>query len=130
MQRRTKCFVGIKVGLALVAVATVGTACYSQPRSKTPEASMPTVPPAEQSMPTVPYWHVWTDENGVSHQKRCELSAFELQSISEGAAPSWIDRQSTASEGCEPDNATTRESRRRVCGCQRCASELQRPCEP
>jgi quercetin dioxygenase-like cupin family protein len=56
---------------------------------------MPTVPPAEQSKATVPYWHVWTDENGVSHQKRCELSAFEYQSISEGAAPSWIDKQST-----------------------------------
>src|SRR5208283_3217938 len=25
----------------------------------------------------------------------CELSAFQLQSISQGAAPSWIDRQST-----------------------------------
>jgi cytochrome c peroxidase len=45
--------------------------------------------------PTVPYWHVWTDEKGVSHQKRCEMSAFKLESISEGAAPSWIDKQST-----------------------------------
>jgi len=36
-----------------------------------------------------------TDENGVSHQNRCELSAFKLQSISEGAAPSWIDKQNT-----------------------------------
>ena len=45
--------------------------------------------------PTVSYWHVWTDQKGVSHQKRCEMSAFKLQSISEGAAPSWIDRQST-----------------------------------
>ena len=95
MQRRTNYLVVTKVGLALVAVAIVGTACYSQPRPETSEASMPTVPPADQSMPTVPYWHVWTDENGVSHQNHCELSAFELQSISEGAAPSWIDRQST-----------------------------------
>ena len=45
--------------------------------------------------PTVAYWHVWTDEKGVSHQNRCEMSAFKLQSISEGAAPSWIDKQST-----------------------------------
>jgi quercetin dioxygenase-like cupin family protein len=95
MQRRTKYLVVAKVGLALVAVAIVATACYSRPRPKTPEASMPTIPPAEQSKPTVPYWHVWTDENGVSHQKRCELSAFEFQSIAEGAAPSWIDKQST-----------------------------------
>ena len=45
----------------------------------------------------MPYWHVWTDENGVSHQNRCELSAFEYRSISEGAAPSWIDKQVTPS---------------------------------
>ena len=43
----------------------------------------------------MPYWHVWTDEKGVSHQKRCEMSAFKFQSISPGAAPSWIDRMST-----------------------------------
>src|SRR5205085_857629 len=34
-------------------------------------------------------------ENAVSHQNRCELSAFELESISEGAAPEWMDKQST-----------------------------------
>jgi len=43
----------------------------------------------------VPYWHVWTDEKGVSHQKRGEMSAFKFESISPGAAPSWINRQST-----------------------------------
>jgi hypothetical protein len=95
MQRRTKLLAATKIGLPLVALAIVGAICYSRPRSETPEASVPTVLPAEQSTPTVPYWHVWTDENGVSHQKRCELSAFEFQSISEGAAPSWIDKQCT-----------------------------------
>ncbi|MGI4795741.1 MAG: hypothetical protein ACRYG8_17050 [Janthinobacterium lividum] len=23
--------------------------------------------------PGVPYWHLWTDESGVSHQKQCSL---------------------------------------------------------
>jgi hypothetical protein len=45
--------------------------------------------------PGVPYWHVWTDENGVSHQDRCELSDFMFESISSGAAPSYIDRLSS-----------------------------------
>jgi hypothetical protein len=53
-------------------------------------------PPARKDMPpTVPFWQVYTDEKGVSHQKRGEMSGFEFQSISAGAAPSWIDRQKT-----------------------------------
>lgn len=42
--------------------------------------------------PSVPYWHVWTDENGVSHQDRCELDDFKFESISSGAASSWVNR--------------------------------------
>jgi hypothetical protein len=45
--------------------------------------------------PSVPYWHVWTDENGVSHQDHCELSDFRFESISNGAASSWVDRLSS-----------------------------------
>ncbi len=40
--------------------------------------------------PDVPYWHVWTDEGGVSRQNRCKLTDFVFTSISEEAAPSWI----------------------------------------
>jgi hypothetical protein len=46
--------------------------------------------------PPVPYWHVWTDKNGVSHQTRCDLTQFELRSISSGATPEWIDKLSTS----------------------------------
>jgi hypothetical protein len=46
--------------------------------------------------PSVPYWHVWTDENGVSRQDRCELSDFRFESISNGAESSWIDRLSSS----------------------------------
>ena len=42
--------------------------------------------------PKVPCWHVWTDEDGVSRQDRCRLANFAFEGISEGAAPSWIDR--------------------------------------
>jgi len=91
MQRQTKRLLMVAASLVLAAVAILGAACYALGRPETQEASASTA--AGQEKPTVPYWHVWTDENGVSHQKRCKLSAFELQSISPGAAPSWIDKQ-------------------------------------
>ncbi|HYN37914.1 MAG TPA: cupin domain-containing protein [Rhodospirillales bacterium] len=43
-----------------------------------------------QSSPSLSYWHVWTDENGVSRQTRCGLTAFQQQSM-DGAAPQWND---------------------------------------
>jgi hypothetical protein len=42
--------------------------------------------------PTVPYWHLWTDEQGVSHQKQCALTEWELKGVG-GAAPQWNDKQ-------------------------------------
>jgi hypothetical protein len=36
--------------------------------------------------PAASCWHVWTDEKGVSHQTRSELSAFEQQGMG-GTAP-------------------------------------------
>lgn len=38
--------------------------------------------------PRVPYWHLWTDENGVSHRKECALTGFELTRVG-GADPQW-----------------------------------------
>jgi hypothetical protein len=43
------------------------------------------------SKPKVKYWHVWTDENGISHQTQCELSNFEKESMGGDAAPQWND---------------------------------------
>jgi putative membrane protein len=94
-ERRTRRLVMARAALALAAVVIAGAAYYPRSRAETPEAAVPTVAATEKDKPRVPYWHVWTDEKGVSHQKRCEMSAFELKSISEGAAPSWIDKQST-----------------------------------
>lgn len=42
--------------------------------------------------PRVGYWHLWTDTDGVSHQQRCELTAFDLGQVGD-AAPQWNDKQ-------------------------------------
>ncbi len=39
--------------------------------------------------PRVPYWHLWTDPAGVSHQSRCTLTRFVLAPMAAGAAPQW-----------------------------------------
>ena len=43
----------------------------------------------KQAKPEVPYWHIWADEEGVSHQTRCRMTEFDLGSIGGGAAPQW-----------------------------------------
>ncbi len=42
--------------------------------------------------PEVPYWHLWRDDDGVSHQTQCALTAFELKGVG-GAAPQWNNKQ-------------------------------------
>ena len=44
---------------------------------------------SEAQKPTVPYWHLWTDEAGVSHQTRCFFSEFELASMQASIEPQW-----------------------------------------
>jgi hypothetical protein len=46
--------------------------------------------------PKLSYWHVWADEDGVTHQTRCELSAFKEESVGGRAAPEWIEKLLTA----------------------------------
>ena len=31
--------------------------------------------------PTTLYWHLWTDADGISHQTRCALTAFEQRQV-------------------------------------------------
>lgn len=45
--------------------------------------------PTNENKPTLTYWHVWTDDEGISHQTQCELTNFEKKSIAEGTAPQW-----------------------------------------
>jgi hypothetical protein len=40
--------------------------------------------------PNLPYWHVWADDEGVTHQTRCVLSGFKSASVGGDAAPEWI----------------------------------------
>lgn len=43
----------------------------------------------KEDKPAVLYWHLWTDEDGISRQARCLLEDFELNPIQPGAAPQW-----------------------------------------
>jgi len=45
--------------------------------------------------PSVPYWHLWCDEAGVSHQTRCSLTEWALKGVG-NAAPQWNDTQERA----------------------------------
>ncbi len=42
--------------------------------------------------PALHYWHLWVDAEGVSHQTRCALTAFELAQVG-NAAPQWNNKQ-------------------------------------
>ncbi|MGA7803409.1 cupin domain-containing protein [Bradyrhizobium sp.] len=45
--------------------------------------------------PIVPYWHLWTDSDGVSRQKQCTMTEFELRSMAPPADPQWQGRRTT-----------------------------------
>jgi len=39
--------------------------------------------------PAIPYWRLWADSDGVSHQETRLMRAFELKSIGGPAQPQW-----------------------------------------
>lgn len=44
--------------------------------------------------PSIPYWHLYVNEDGISRQRECRLTGYELQRI--GAAdPQWNDELGT-----------------------------------
>lgn len=45
--------------------------------------------------PTVLYWHLWTDAEGSSHLRRCEMTQFESKSIQPPAPPQWQGHKSS-----------------------------------
>ena len=45
--------------------------------------------------PNVLYWHLWTDNDGVSRQTRCTLTEFELKSMQPPAQPQWQGKKIT-----------------------------------
>jgi hypothetical protein len=42
--------------------------------------------------PQVPYWHLWVDDEGVSHQQHCQLTNYVAQSVGP-ADPQWNNKQ-------------------------------------
>jgi hypothetical protein len=44
--------------------------------------------------PSVPYWHLWVDAEGVSHQSRCQLTNYHLKQVGR-ADPQWNNQQDT-----------------------------------
>jgi hypothetical protein len=42
--------------------------------------------------PDIPYWHLWTDEQGVSRLSPCRLDAFAVKQVG-GAAAQWNNAQ-------------------------------------
>ena len=42
--------------------------------------------------PSVPYWHLYVDDDGVSHQQRCRLTDYELSAVGP-ADPQWNNEQ-------------------------------------
>lgn len=49
--------------------------------------------------PTLTYWHVWTDDAGISHQSQCKLTNFSQESMGGDADPQWNNR--LMQEPCE-----------------------------
>lgn len=43
--------------------------------------------------PRIGYWHLYTDAQGVSRQRRCWMTKFELKSMQPPAAPQWQGRK-------------------------------------
>ncbi len=44
----------------------------------------------DASTPAIPYWHVWTDGDGISRQSRGTIDHFLMNAISAGASAQWI----------------------------------------
>ena len=47
----------------------------------------------QDTKPALSYWHVWTDDQGISRQTHCKLTAFAKESIGGGADPQWNNHQ-------------------------------------
>ena len=78
----------MKTNPKALAAATLGAAALVA--SVGPATAQP--PEAKPTPPSVAYWHVWTDKDGVSHQRKEALHDFEFKTIEPPAAPMWIDK--------------------------------------
>lgn len=53
--------------------------------------AMENINPKNEKKPRLSYWHVWTDEKGISHQTRAVLTSFEKESMGGDIEPQWND---------------------------------------
>jgi hypothetical protein len=42
--------------------------------------------------PTITYWHLWSDESGISHFTECQLENFDFKGVG-NADPQWNNKQ-------------------------------------
>jgi hypothetical protein len=42
--------------------------------------------------PKLAYWHLWTDDHGVSRHTRCEFTDFKTGVLGPGDSPQWNDK--------------------------------------
>ena len=49
--------------------------------------------------PQIPYWHVYTDADGISRQARFDIRDFELKGVSPGVTPQWNDKMEPSQAG-------------------------------
>lgn len=52
----------------------------------------------ETTDPATFYWHLWTDDDGVTHQSQCRFRGFDLQSFAPPASDLWVKRLSADPE--------------------------------
>lgn len=52
-----------------------------------------------EAKPSMPYWHVYTDSDGVSRQEAFTLSNFDFKGINPGVSPQWNDKQTPTQAG-------------------------------
>lgn len=46
-----------------------------------------------QNAPHVSYWHLWTDNEGISRQTRCTIADFAMKTMNPPASPQWQSRK-------------------------------------
>ncbi|KAJ5144392.1 hypothetical protein N7476_004638 [Penicillium atrosanguineum] len=51
---------------------------------------------------TIPYYHMWADTTGTTHVSACNLTNFELQLLSTGDSPQYLDTVTST-----PSNSTS-----------------------
>ncbi len=100
-RRRALALVGGLAALPLVSAASARGGNPGRPGTlpPRPHEAAQGVTMSEPTPPTMPYWHVYTDGDGVSRQVQCELSQFKFEGVDPQTAPQWNDKQEKSQAG-------------------------------